>query len=232
MPRFPLCKLTWRFCLCFRPEDVAQDETGAIRGDSAASIETNSRAIPNGNEIRPPEQEDRTTDDNMKENPNYREEFLQAAKLALTAGKNITSIFSFPGSNLIFDVLTGVIEHVQTTKENEEAKKVLQTWISKLCSLLPSNPSVLPESCLPILDDFKSDIFKQLEACSEWEGKSGAGRLIFAKIDKDKFTKLTECVTRAVQQLQLRLDLENTQSNLRVEQSLSVVHEKIDAEAG
>lgn len=115
MPRFPFCKLTWRYCLCLRPEDVAPDETDAIHENSAARVEANYRPNSSGNDVQLPDQDDRTTDGNMKENPNYRQELLEAAKLTLAAGRSIASILSFPGSDLVFDVLTGFIEHVQVS---------------------------------------------------------------------------------------------------------------------
>ncbi|KLO07609.1 hypothetical protein SCHPADRAFT_641456, partial [Schizopora paradoxa] len=182
-------------------------------------------------QYRAQEPENSGTDDVSNGDSNHLEEFLQAAKLTFAGAKTVSSVLPFPGSGVVFDVLSGIIDFVQTKKGNDESNESLRTWILELQRLLPSNASDWSDEYRSIIDDFKSDVVKQLKPCATWESKSLAYKFIFAKIDEEKLSALSGCVSKAVQKFHVRLDIENARSNTQVQQSLRVVHNKVNEEA-
>ncbi|KLO08825.1 hypothetical protein SCHPADRAFT_1000686 [Schizopora paradoxa] len=212
VPGFSFCGLL--LCRRHRSRNVVlKEDMGAIhstRGTEDGSAEAESHWDTLSSRVRQAHDDlgNPAAPGDLRGDSNHQKEFLEAANTSLTAGKNldIASVLLFPGSDIVFDVLIGVIERVQTTKENDESKKRLTIWISELCSLFPSSLFVWPEECQLILDDFRSDVVAQLELCSNsnGHGKSYAVKFIFAKIGIEMFSALSDCVSKATHRLQER----------------------------
>ncbi|KLO03837.1 hypothetical protein SCHPADRAFT_948269 [Schizopora paradoxa] len=128
----------------------------------------------------------------VQSNSKRQEEFLEVVKMSLTAGETITSALPFPGSDIVFSVLGGIVERVQTTRDNKETKETLLERLRRLQALLPrDDASQWPEECRSVLQAFKSKIVEQLEECADLsKGRSMITKHIFANLDKDKLSAL------------------------------------------
>lgn len=109
MPGFSLCGL-----VLYRPrqpQDSGLRKMGVTSG-SSAHVEAPSSGE---NEGQARDSQDHAAHDDVKGGLKYEEQFLEAAKVSLAAGKTITGVFSVPGVDLVFGILAEVIERVQVT---------------------------------------------------------------------------------------------------------------------
>ncbi|KLO19749.1 hypothetical protein SCHPADRAFT_934890 [Schizopora paradoxa] len=168
----------------------------------------------------------------FQSNSKRQEEFLEVVKMSLTAGETITSALPFPGSDIVFSVLGGIVERVQTTKDNKEAKDVLLERLRHLQTLLPQDdPSHWPEESLSALRAFKSKIIEQLQECVDSsKSRSNVTKYIFANLDKGKLSALDECVARAVGNFQTGLLVGGVNTDARIERGVHNLDEKVDAQ--
>ncbi|KLO07808.1 hypothetical protein SCHPADRAFT_632288 [Schizopora paradoxa] len=162
----------------------------------------------------------------------HQEEFLEAVRISLAAGETITSALPFPGSDIVFSVLGGIVERVQTTRDNKETKETLLQRLRDLQTLLPKDdPSHWPEESLSALRAFKSKIIEQLQECVDSsKSRSKVTKYIFANLDKGKLSALDGCVARAVENFQTGLLVGGVNTGAQTKQGVHNLDEKVDAQ--
>ncbi|KLO10623.1 hypothetical protein SCHPADRAFT_508578 [Schizopora paradoxa] len=155
---------------------------------------------------------------------------LEGGVLILTLTKGILGNFSFPGTDVAFDVALAIVRNVKTSRDNAEKLDVLRTRMNDLQSAIPSDLSdVHPESQEMFLR-FKSKIEEAIVPLAQMDKKAGVVKIFLANLDKQKLDKLSDGILNAVELLSVQTVRYVQQAHKRQEDSLHDIGRKVDAE--
>ncbi|KLO04309.1 hypothetical protein SCHPADRAFT_756826 [Schizopora paradoxa] len=185
----------------FRRRDAGRSETGTMPGNTSMGMAVSQDAATSGGrEIRFQARDD-----------SHSDEILETLRVSFGIGEIITSALPFPGSDLVFGVLTGFVERVQIIKENNETKKELLNRLSSLStSILEADPSQRTTKSLPAFNLFKSQVVDQLQLCKGLaKPRNFIARFIFAEFDKKKFEAFDASISKAIEDLSLVVHIRN-----------------------
>ncbi|KLO08826.1 hypothetical protein SCHPADRAFT_593635 [Schizopora paradoxa] len=201
---------------------VGEESSRQGESQDAAKIFLNAPVAPTTgrSEAQSRGEEEPPADINAQGGSARQDKFLETLRIFFRIGETVAGAFPFPGSDIVFSALTGIVDRVETTEQNKETKENIRKRISSL-QTLARRDGVTPwtETRHWILKSFESDIVEKLLSCAVFtESRTKLSGFIYADLDERRLSDLDDSIFKAVQDLQTKLILETLNSMSRMEQ--------------